>query len=148
MSERGRFPFAIQGATTMMFKFSAGAIALAALTIPAATRADDGITYEDLVHCAATSLVVAQVLDTKDGQNKETVDTMNSQAAALMTFASLLSKKDTDTVFADTQHVEKSIVTILSDDTTSSTFIKEEIPRCKTLGQAAVEVINEKKSGK
>jgi hypothetical protein len=129
----------------MKLKLVATAVALSAFSLPTMLSADDGLKYEDLVHCAATSLVVAQVLDTKDGENKATVDKMNDQAAALMAIASVGSKKDTDTVVADTKKEEDVVIAILGDKSKSSDFIQTEVPKCKTLGEAAVQVINEKK---
>lgn len=131
----------------MKHKLTTAAIALAAFAAPTASLADDDLKYSDLVHCAATSLVVAQVLDSSDGKNQVTIDKMNNQAAALMTFASLLSKKDTDAVFADTNQEKSAVIAILGDDSKSSDFIKTEVPKCKTLGEVALEVI-EKKGGK
>jgi len=132
----------------MKLKIAAAAAAFAALSLPTVSSADDGLKYDDLIHCAATSIVVAQVLDTKDGENKATVDKMNNQAAALMAIASIGGKKDTDTVIADTKKEQDVVMAILGDNSKSSNFIQTEIPKCKTLGEAAVEVVNEKKDGK
>lgn len=131
----------------MKFKLVATAMALSAVSLPTMLSADDGLKYEDLVHCAATSLVVAQVLDmdTSGSKDKATIDKMNDQAAALMAIASVGSKKDTDTVVADTKKEEDVIIGILGDKSKSSDFIQTEVPKCKSLGAAAVEVINEKK---
>ncbi len=128
----------------MKFKLAATA-ALVALGLPTASSADDGLKYQDLIHCAATSLVVAQVLDSKDGENKATVDKMNDQAAALMAIASIGGKKETDVVIADTKQEKSVVIGVLGDSSKSDDFIKNEVPKCKTMGEAAVEVINEKK---
>lgn len=132
----------------MNLKIAAATAAFAALSLPTVSSADEGLKYDDLIHCAATSIVVAQVLDTKDGENKTTVDKMNNQAAALMAIASIGGKKDTDTVIADTKKEQDVVIGILGDTSKSSDFIKTEVPKCKTLGEAAVEVVNEKKDGK
>lgn len=132
----------------MKLKIAAAAVAFTALNLPSASSADDGLKYDDLIHCAATSIVVAQVLDSKDGENKATVDKMNNQAAALMAIASIGGKKDTDTVIADTKKEQDVVVAILGDNAKSSDFIQTEVPKCKTLGEAAVEVVNEKKDAK
>jgi len=133
----------------MKIKLAATAVALSAFSLPTMLSADDGLKYDDLVHCAATSLVVAQVLDMDDGtaKDKATIEKMNNQAAALMAIASVGSKKDTDTVIADTKKEESAIVDILggSDKTKSSAFIQNEVPKCKIMGEAAVEVLAEKK---
>lgn len=132
----------------MKLKIAAAAAALAALSMPTVSSADDGLKYSDLIHCAATSIVVAQVLDTKTGENKATVDKMNNQAAALMAIASVTSKKETDAVMADTRKEQDAVMAILGDNSKSSAFIETEVPKCKTLGEAAVEVINERSAAK
>lgn len=133
----------------MKIKFAATAVALAAFSLPTMLSADDGLKYEDLVHCAATSLVVAQVLNMDDGaaKDKVTIEKMNNQAAALMAIASVGSSKETDVVIADTKKEEDAIIGIFgsSDKTKSSAFIQTEVPKCKTMGEAAVEVLAEKK---
>jgi len=134
----------------MKIKFAATAVALAAFSLPTMLSADDGLKYDDLVHCAATSLVVAQALDLDGGASKDTViiDKMNHQAAALMAIASVGGKKDTDTVIADTKKEQDAIIEIFgdSDKTKSSAFIQTEVPKCKVMGEAAVEVLAEKKA--
>lgn len=134
----------------MKLKIAAAAAAFAALGVPTVSSADDGLKYGDLIHCAATSLVVAQVLGMDDGKAKDTatIDKMNDQAAALMAIASISSKKDTDAVIADTKVEQKAVIAILTDNAKSSDFIQTEVPKCKTLGEAAVEVINDTKKGK
>ncbi len=133
----------------MKIKLAATAVALAAFSLPTMLSADDGLKYGDLVHCAATSLVVAQVLNMDDGTEKDkvTIEKMNNQAAALMAIASVGGKKDTNTVIADTKKEEDVIIAILgsSDKTKSSAFIQSEVPKCKTMGEAAIEVLAEKK---
>lgn len=134
----------------MKIKLAAAVVALAAFSLPTMLSADDGLKYDDLVHCAATSLVVAQVLDMDDGtvKDKVTIEKMNNQAAALMAIASVGSSKETDVVIADTKKEEDVIIAILgsSDKTKSSAFIQSEVPKCKTMGEAAVEVLAEKKA--
>lgn len=134
----------------MKLKTFAAAAAFAALSVPTVSSADDGLKYSDLIHCAATSLVVAQVLGMDDGTTKDTVtiDKMNDQAAALMAIASVSSKKETDAVIADTKVEQAAVIAILGDKSKSSGFIQTEVPKCKTLGEAAVEVINDAKKGK
>ena len=133
----------------MKIKFAATAVALAAFSLPTMLSADDGLKYEDLVHCAATSLVVAQVLNMDDGaaKDKVTIEKMNNQAAALMAIASVGSSKETDVVIADTKKEEDRIIDIFgsSDKSKSSAFIQTEVPKCKIMGEAAVEVLAEKK---
>ena len=134
----------------MKTKLAAAAVALAAFSLPTMLSADDGLEYGDLVHCAATSLAVAQVLDIDDGtvKDKVMIEKMNNQAAALMAIASVGGKKDTDTVIADTKKEVDVVMDILgsSDKAKGSAFIQSEVPKCKTMGEAAVEVLAEKKA--
>ena len=134
----------------MKFKFSAATAALVALSVPAMSSADDGLKYADLVHCAATNMVVAGVLSLDDGKvkNKDQINTINGQAAALMAIAAVTEKKEVDVVKADADKETDAIIEILKDKSKSSAFIETEVPKCNTLGQAAVEVINDTKKSK
>ena len=134
----------------MRFRFAAAIAALAAVSMSSMASADDKLKYEDLIHCAATNMVVAGVLGLDDGKtkNKDVIDTFNSQAAALMAIASISSKKETAAVMADTSTESKVIIAVLANNDKSKIFIETELPRCKTLGQAAVEVVNGSKAGK
>ena len=134
----------------MKFKFAAATAALVALSVPAMSSADDGLKYADLVHCAATNMVVAGVLSLDDGKvkNKDQINTINGQAAALMAIAAVTEKKEVDVVKADADKETDAIIEILKDKSKSSAFIETEVPKCNTLGQAAVEVINDTKKSK
>ena len=134
----------------MKFRFAAAGAALAALAMSGMANADDKLKYEDLVHCAATNVVVAGVLSLDDGQtkNKAQIDTFNSQAAALMAIASIGASKDTKVVQADMSKETDVIIALLGDKEKSKGFIDSEVPKCNTMGQAAVEVVNDSKSGK
>ena len=134
----------------MKLKFAAVSVALAALALPTMLSAADGLKYEDLVHCAATNLVIAQVLGLDDGatKNKTDIDKFQNQAASLMAIASVGSKKDTDTVIADTKKEQDAVIAIIGDKSKSDGFISTDVPKCKTMGEAAVEVLAEKKGGK
>ncbi len=65
-----------------------------------------------------------------------------------MAIASVSSKKETDAVIADTKKEQDAVIAILGDKSKSSGFIQTEVPKCKTLSEAAVEVINDTKKGK
>ncbi len=134
----------------MKFRFAAAIGALAAVSMSGMASADDKLNYEDLIHCAATNMVVAGVLSLDDGKtkNKDQIETINSQAAALMAIASIGSNKDTATVQADTSKETDVIIAVLADKDKSKPFIATEVPKCNTVGQAAVQVINESKTGK
>ena len=134
----------------MKFRFAAAGAALAALSMSGMASADDKLKYEVLVHCAATNVVVAGVLSLDDGQtkNKAQIDTFNSQAAALMAIASIGASKDTKVVQADMSKETDVLIALLGDKEKSKGFIDTEVPKCNTMGQAAVEVVNDSKSGK
>ena len=134
----------------MKFKFAAATAALFALSLSTMSSADDKLKYEDLVHCAATNQVVAGVLSLDDGatKNKADIDTYNGQAAALMAIASVGSNKEVKVVQTDTSTEVDAIIKILGDKDKSSDWIKTEVPKCKSLGEAAVQVVNESKSSK
>ena len=134
----------------MKFRFAAATAALVALSLPAMSSAEDKLKYEDLIHCAATNMVVAGVLSLDGGEtkNKSQIDTYNSQAAALMAIAAVSPSKEAEAVQADTSKETDVIIAVLGDKTKSSAFIQSEVPKCNTLGQAAVEVVNDVKNGK
>lgn len=134
----------------MKFRFAAAGAALAALAMSGMASADDKLKYEDLVHCAATNVVVAGVLSLDDGQtkNKAQIETFNSQAAALMAIASIGASKDTKVVQVDMSKETDAIIALLGDKEKSKGFIDSEVPKCNIMGQAAVEVVNDSKSGK
>lgn len=120
------------------------------LSVPSMVGADDKLKYDDLIHCAATTMVVAGVLSLDDGKtaNKDQIETFNHQAAALMAIASIGSKQETAAVMADTSKESDAIIAVLGDKEKSKGFIDTEMPRCNTLGQAAIQVMNEPKTGK
>lgn len=134
----------------MKFKFSAATVALVALSLPTLSSAEDKLKYEDLVHCAATNQVIAGVFSLDDGatKNKTQIDTANSQAQALMVIAAVGSSKDAKVVLEDTSKEADVIIATLADKSKSSAFIDSEVPKCNSLGEAAVQVVNEAKSGK
>lgn len=134
----------------MKFKFAAATAALVALTLPAMSSAEDKLKYEDLVHCAATNQVIAGVFSLDDGatKNKTQIATANSQAQALMVIAAVGSTKDAKAVLDDTSKEVDVIIATLADKSKSSAFIDSEVPKCNSLGEAAVQVVAEAKAGK
>jgi hypothetical protein len=132
----------------MKFRFAAATAALVALSLPTMSSADDKLKYEDLIHCAATNMVIAGVFSLDDGatKNKTQIDTYNGQAAALMAIAAVGSNKESKVVQDDTSKETDAIIAVLADKDKSDGFIKTEVPKCNTLGQAAVEVVNESKT--
>ena len=133
----------------MKFRCATASAALMALSMSGMVGAEDKLKYDDLIHCAATNMVVAGVLSLDDGKlkNKDKIETFNGQAAALMAIASIGSKKETAAVMADTSKESDAIIAVLGDKEKSKGFIDTEVPRCNTLGQAAFQVVNEPKTG-
>ena len=129
----------------MKVRFAAAGAALAALAMSGMASADDKLKYEDLVHCAAVNVVMAGVLSLDDGQTKSKaqIDTFKSQAAALMAIAAIGANKDTKLVQADMAQETDVIIVLLGDKEKSKGFIDNEVPKCNTMGQAAIEVVND-----
>ena len=134
----------------MKYRIAAATAALMALSVSGMASADDKLKYEDLVHCAATNVVVAGVLGLDDGEtkNKDQIETFKNQAAALMAIAAIGSSKDTKLVQVDMSKETDVIIALLGDKEKSKGFIDVEVPKCNTMGQAAVQVVDEAKSGK
>lgn len=134
----------------MKFRFVTATAAIVALSVPGMASADDKLKYENLVHCAATNIVVSGFLSFNDGEtkNKTQIEAFNSQAAALMSIAAVGSNKATKLVQADVSKETDMIVAVLGDNNKSKTFIDTEVPKCDMMGQAAIEVINQVKAAK
>lgn len=134
----------------MKFKFAAATAALVALSLPTMSSAEDKLNYEDLIHCAATNKVIAEVFSLDDGatKNKTQIETYNNQAQALQVIAAVSSSKEAKVVVDDTSKEVRVIIAVFGDKTKSDDFIKTEVPKCNLLGQAAVEVVNDAKKAK
>ena len=134
----------------MKYRIAAASAALLALLASGMASADDKLKYEDLVHCAAANVVVAGVLSLDDGEtkNKAKIETFKQQAAALMAIAAIGSSKDTNVVQDDMSKETDVIIALLGDKEKSKGFIDVEVPKCITMGQSAMEVVNEAKSAK
>lgn len=89
-------------------------------------------------------------LDDGATKNKTQIETYNSQAAALQVIAAVGSSKDAKMVLDDTSKEVDVIIAVLgnADKSKSKAFIETEVPKCNTLGQAAVEVVNDAKASK
>ena len=131
-------------------RFAAAAVALVALSAPSIASAEDGLKYEDLVHCAATNLVIAAVLSLDDGEvkNKDSIETYNNQAIALEVVAAVGLKKDVEVVKADVSADSKMIINNMGDTVKNKAFIDNDVPKCMTMGKAAYEAVEEAKKGK
>lgn len=134
----------------MKMRFAAAAVALVALSAPSIASAEDGLKYEDLVHCAATNLVIAAVLSLDDGEvkNKDSIETYNNQAIALEVVAAVGLKKDVEVVKADVSADSKMIINNMGDTVKNKAFIDNDVPKCMTMGKAAYEAVEEAKKGK
>ena len=134
----------------MKMRFAAAAAALVALSAPTIASADDGLKYEDLIHCAATNLVIAAVLSLDDGEvkNKDSIETYNNQAVALEVVASVGMKKDVEVVKADVSADSKMIIDNMGDTVKNKAFIDNDVPKCMTMGKAAYDAVEEAKKSK
>ena len=134
----------------MKMRFAATAAALVALSAPTIASAEDGLKYEDLVHCAATNLVVAAVLslDGGDERAKVSIETFKNQAVALIIVATVDLKKDVEVVKADVDAETKRIQNIWGDPVKKRTFIDVDVPKCRTLGEDAYYAVEEMKKSK
>lgn len=130
--------------------FAIAAATLAAFALPGSASADDPLTYQDLVHCAATNIVIASVLSLDDGavKNKTEIDAFTNQAAALMTVATTSSKKDAKVVQDDIRTESTALIDVVSDKDKSKAFIEKDVLTCNDLGKAALQVLNEDKPAK
>ncbi len=134
----------------MKMRFAAATAALLAMSAPSIASADDGLQYNDLVHCAATNMVIAAVLslDGGDVKNKSDIETFNSQAVALQVVATVGMKKDVEVVKADVTADSKQIIDNMSDAAKNKTFIDVDVPKCMTMGKAAYDAVEEMKKSK
>lgn len=134
----------------MKMRFAAAAIALVALSAPTVASAEDDLKYEDLVHCAATNLVIAAVLSLDGGEvkNKDSIETYNNQAIALEVVAAVGLKKDVEVVKADVSADSKMIIDNMGDTVKNKAFIDNDVPKCMTMGKAAYDAVEEAKKSK
>ena len=134
----------------MKMRFAAAAAALVAVSAPSVASAEDGLQYNDLVHCAATNLVIAAVLslDGGDVKNKDSIETYRNQAVALEVVATVGLKKDVEVVKADVDADSTLIVNNMSDTVKNKTFIDVDVPKCMTMGKAAYDAVEEMKKSK
>lgn len=116
--------------------------AFAALGLPGAASADDALTYQDIVHCAATNVVVASILsaDGGDKRNKADIALARKQATALMTIAQQGSKKKIDVIYADVTSESDGITASLGDKAKEDAFYATDVPKCSHLGDAAIAI--------
>ena len=130
-----------------MKRIAIAAASLAAFNLPVPASADDGLTYQDLVHCAATNVVVASILSVDGGEkrNKADIALARHQATALMTIAQQGSKKDIDVVNADVTRESDLVMASLDDKAKGDAFYASDVPKCSSLGDAAIAVVNKPK---
>ncbi len=134
----------------MKFRFVAATAALAALSFSTMSGADDKFKYEDLVHCAATNIVIASALSLDGGEvkNKDSIETSQSQAVALEVIATVGLGKDIDTVKADVDADSTLIINNMSDPAKNKVFLDNDVDRCMIMGKAAYKTVEEMKKGK
>lgn len=133
--------------TRLIWSAVAAAICVAA---PTAAHADQGLKYENLVHCAATNIVVASLLSLENGEtkNKTDIEAYRNQAAALMLVATVGEKQEPKVMQADVSAETTKLIELLNDKARSSVFIQHDVPACNDLGKAAAKVVSEAKSGR
>jgi hypothetical protein len=133
----------------MKCQIALAAAALAATGLPGLARADDGLTYQDLVHCAASDVVVASILSADGGakRNKTDIELARKQASALMLIAQQGSKKATEVVQVDVTRESDVVMAGLNDKTKEHAFYASDVPNCSNLGDAAIAVVNKSKTG-
>lgn len=121
-----------------------------ALWTPVVAMAEDDFSYDVMIHCAAVHMTASSILGMNDSAaaNKDSIATIQKQAAALMTFASLESKKDTDTVMGEVKVETDKFQTRVAQDDVGSDYFKTEFSRCNDWGKAAVVAIAKVTEGK
>lgn len=120
--------------------------AIAALALPGQlAAAEPEFKYADMVHCAGVHLVAKSIMSMGDGETKnaDTIATLNKQAAALMTFASLNSKKSSDAVLEELNAESEKVMAKVAAEDTGAEYFKGEFSKCNDWGKAAVMAIEE-----
>ena len=120
--------------------------ALAAAAPPAASaaRADQAPSYDQLVHCAATSQFLAYLQGLDDGAaaNSPDIVRLQQQSAALMAVAAVATGADADTVLADVAADFPVIDALVRDPAGRDRFLSDTVPGCNTLGAAAMRAVD------
>jgi len=130
-----------------MKRFGLAAIAaIAALALPSVASAEDALTYDALVQCAAFNKVVGEVMGSGANADKTKAETFSNQSVALMTIAAVGSKKTAEVVFADTNKQSESVMSAMLDKAGGSDYIKSNYEKCNVMGQAAVSIVEDTKN--
>lgn len=129
----------------MKIRIVAAAAALLSLATPTVASADDGLNYNDLIHCAAFNQVVAGVLGLGDGaaKNKDQIETFNNQSVSLMVIAAVSADKDAETVAKEVSAKSDVMIDTLADESKQDAFLEENFDKCNSMGKAAAEVVAE-----
>lgn len=133
----------------MKTALAAAAFALLAFTA-APARADDDITYDEVVDCAAYTNILGQFMlagDTVTDENKATAAMMQKRAAALLTYAMTVFDKEQGVVMGDFKTHSDSLTTDLAASANTSDgiqgWIKSRAERCIPMGEGAAAAIDE-----
>lgn len=130
-----------------MRRFGLAAIAaISVLAMPTAASAEDELTYDNLVQCAAFNKVIGDVMGSGAGADKTKAETFSNQSVALMTIAAVGSKKTAEVVFADMNKQSESVMSAMLDKTSGSDYIKTNYEKCNVMGQAAVSIVDDSKN--
>ena len=119
-------------------------VAALAAAAPPAASADETPSYDQLVHCAATSQFLAYLQGQDDGAalNGLDITRLQQQSAALMAVAAIANGSDADTVLADVAADFPVIDALVRDPAGRDQFLSDTVPGCNTLGAAAMRAVD------
>lgn len=128
----------------------AAVAALSALALPAVASAEEKMTYDTLMHCAAFNKVVGDAMGSgADAEkNKAKAEAFNNQSVSLMAIAAVGDNKTAEQVLADLTKRTEGVLTAMIDKTSGTDYIKTNYEKCNVMGQAAVQVVEESKKTK
>jgi len=131
-----------------MKRFALAAASLAAAIVfstPVAATGAPDLKYDDMIHCAGVHMVASTIMGMNGGDttNKDTIAKLNKQTAALMTFAELESKKDSDAVMAEVAAESEKVTGLTAKGDTGTEYFTTEFKKCNDWGVAAVQAIDE-----
>ncbi len=124
-------------------RFTLPAAVMLALAAPAAA-ADEPPTYQNVTHCAAFNLLLAQVLTAgnKADAKQAEIDNYSNQAAALMVVAATMSNLSTDKVHADVTVQNDAMIKSLNGGGAGEKLIGDNMVNCDAMGQAAKQTLD------
>lgn len=128
----------------------AAATALLAFTAVPARAADDDITYDEVVDCAAYTNIMGQFMlagDSVTDEHKATAATLQKRAAALLAYAMTVFGKEQDATLADFKTHNDSLMSGIAESAKTpdglENWMKSSGERCIPMGEAAAEAIDQ-----